>query len=140
MADTVTTKVIEDYAKSAYYTVHLTGISDGTGESNVVKIDKSAIEVAQDNAEPAAIDILAVEWNNQGFSYAKFSWDHDTDETALVLPGGSGGYRTFQKSKSEWYLKDGRGAGGTGDLLLTTVGMASGASYDITLYCAKAND
>ncbi|MEK0418299.1 MAG: hypothetical protein RI949_2305 [Pseudomonadota bacterium] len=139
MADTVTTITLEDYAKSAYAAYHFTGVSDGTGETNVAKIDKSAMAVAPDNAEPAALDILQVDWNIQGFSYIKLSWDHTTDDTAMVLPAG-GGSRTFPNQHGEWYLKDPRSSGGTGDLLLTSVGAASGATYDITVYVKKAND
>ncbi len=139
MADTVTTITIEDYAGSKYAAYHFTGISDGTGESGVVKIDKSAMAVAQDGAEPAAVDILQVDWNIQGFTYVKLSWDHTTDQTAMLLPAGAGS-RAFPKPLGEFYLKDPRTAGDTGDLLLTSVGAVSGATYDITVYVRKAND
>lgn len=138
MADAVDTNILEDYANSAYAAYHFTNLSDGTGESNVVKIDKSTMEVAPDGAEPAALDLLQVDWNIQGFSYVKLSWDHDTDDVAMLLPAG-GGSRTFPNQHGEWYLKDPRSAGGTGDLLLTTAGAASGATYDITVYVKKAN-
>lgn len=139
MADAVNTITLEDYAKSAYAAYHFTNLSDATGETNVVKIDKSGMAVAPDNAEPAALDILQVDWNIQGFAYVKLSWDHDTDQTAMLLPAG-GGSRTFPNQHGEWYLKDPRTAGGTGDLLLTTAGAAAGATYDITVYVKKAND
>ena len=139
MADTVTTITIEDYAKSAYAAYHFTGISDGTGEPGVVKIDKSAVAVAPDNAEPAALDIVQVDWNIQGYSYIKLAWGHRAGQTAMLLPSG-GGSRTFPNQFGEWWLKDPRTAGDTGDLLLTSVGAAAGATYDITVYVKKAND
>jgi hypothetical protein len=138
MADTVATIVIEDYALSAYRTVHLTCISDGTGESNVVKIDKSTISTAPDGAEPAALDILWVRWNIQGISYVKLSWDHTTDAVAMVLSGN--GYEEFRNQRGDVPLLDPRTAGDTGDLLLTSVGAVSGGSYDITICVRKAND
>lgn len=136
MADTVTSSVVESFNGLM---VHLTGVSDGTGESNVIKVDKSAY-LASDGAEPASLDIEQVRWNIQGFTYIKLAWDHTTDDTALVLSGsgyddfsGNGGDVTNPKG-----LPDPRSAGGTGDLLLTSVGATSGDTYDITLWLRKS--
>jgi len=139
MADAVTTnKIIET---ATHYVVHLTNISDGTGESAVVKVDKSAIEVASDGAEPNSLDIEEVRWAIQGFTSVRILWDHTTDDLALVLCGS--GYDDFTgKGRIPGFtgtsgLKDPRSAGGTGDILLTTNGGSSGATYDITLWLRK---
>jgi len=107
--------------------LHLTNISDGTGESNVVKIDKSAF-TAYDGSEPGIINIISARWNIQGFSYVKLSTDHTTDDVVLLLSGN--GYDNWADAGG---LRDPASSGQTGDLLLTTVGAASGATYDITL-------
>lgn len=136
MADTVTSSVVES---ANGLMVHLTGVSDGTGESAVIKVDKSAY-LASDGAEPASLDIEQVRWNIQGFTYIKLAWDHTTDDTALVLSGsgfddftGNGNDVTNPKG-----LPDPRSAGGAGDLLLTSVGATSGDTYDITLWLRKS--
>lgn len=127
MADTVTSRVVNN--SKGKYTVHITGISDGTGESNVVKIDKSTLLTVA-GAEPAALSIGTIRWNVQGFSYVKLHFDHTTDDTAMLLSGN--GYDDFTPGGG---LRDPLSAGQTGDLMLTSVGAAAGATYDITITC-----
>jgi hypothetical protein len=138
MADAVTVNVVSESPDE--YCVHLTNISDGTGESAVIKVDKSAIAVATDGLEPDSLDILEARWNIQGFVSVRILWDHTTDDTALVLNGS--GYDDFRGaesySRAKKGLADPRSAGDTGDLLLTTAGAVSGATYDITLRLKKS--
>lgn len=128
MTDTVTNQVV--IGGKSTYVIHLTGISDGTGESNVVKIDKSTL-LDTIGVEPPRILIQSARWCIQGFSYIKLTWDHATDATAMVLNGN--GYENFEDVGG---LKDTLLNDSTGDLLLTSVGAASGATYDITLVCS----
>lgn len=137
MADTVTSIVLAD--TPYHYGVHLTCVSDGTGESAVVKVDKSAIKKAAGGSEAAALDIESVRWAIQGFSAVKLLWDHTADDTAMVLAGS--GYDEFPRPTLDQALsaclKDPGSAGGAGDVLLTSTGAASGATYDITLWLRK---
>ncbi len=140
MADAVSSIIVN---ANEVMMVHLTNVSDGTGESAVIKVDKSAY-LASDGAEPASLDIEQVRWNIQGFTFVKILWDHTTDDTALVLSGS--GYDDFRGergvagTKTPKGLADPRSAGGAGDLLLTTQGAAANASYDITLWVRKTAD
>jgi hypothetical protein len=140
MADAVTSNIVNG---RDVLMVHLTNVSDGTGESAVVKVDKSAY-VAADGAEPASLDIERVRWNIQGFTFIKLLWDHTTDDTALVLSGS--GYEDFRGedgpngTTTPKGLPDPRSSGGAGDILLTTQGAAANASYDITLWVRKSGD
>ena len=84
MADTVTTQVLQN--TKATYVVHLTNLSDGTGESNVVKIDKSTL-LNVTGVEPRRIIINSIRWAIQGMTYVKLTWDHATDVTAMILNG-----------------------------------------------------
>lgn len=130
MADTVDVDVLQN--DKFTYAIHMTCISDATGESNVTKIDRSAL-LNIGGVAPVAIDIMEVRWAIQGFSYVKLSWDHSTDDVALLLNGN--GYDNFEERGG---LRDPRSSavtGASGDLLLTSVGAASGATYDITLVC-----
>ena len=140
MADAVTVRTIGE--TKHHLIVHLTNVSDGTGESAVAKVDKSTF-VASDGAEPASLDIETVRWNVQGFTSVKLLWDHNTDDVALVL--ASSGFEDFRGSDLDLVpgnsaLKDPRSTGGSGDLLLTTAGTTSGNTYDITLTLRKAPD
>jgi hypothetical protein len=140
MADAVTTNIVDS---SGVIMAHLTNFSDGTGESAVIKVDKSAY-LATDGAEPASLDIEQVRWNVQGFTSVKIAWDHTTDDTALLLASsgyddfrGEGGPRGTFLPKA---LPDPRSSGGTGDIVLTTTGAAANATYDITLWLRKSPD
>ena len=80
-------------------------------------------------------------WCLQGFTSVRLLWDHDTDDKALELSGS--GYEDFRGDsflRTQKGLADPRTAGGTGDILLTTVGAVSGATYDITLWLVKSQD
>lgn len=139
MADTVAVRTVGQTAN--HIVVHLTSISDGTGESAVAKVDKSTL-VASDGAEPASLDIESIQWNCDGMA-ARLLWDHDTDDLAIVMSGN--GSIDFTGSNLDLVpaacrLKDPRSAGGTGDVLLTTTGHTSGDTYNITITFRKAAD
>lgn len=139
MADAVASNVLSNGRE--YYGIHLTNISDATGESAVIKVDKSTL-LASDGAEPASLDIVSARWNIQGMASVRILWDHTTDDVALVLSGS--GYDDFSglpdADKTPKGLADPRSAGGTGDILLTTNGAISGGTYDITLWLRKSPD
>jgi hypothetical protein len=109
--------------------VHLTNISDGTGESGVVKVDLSAITF-NNGVVPTGSAVDLIDYNIQGFASVRLYWDHTTDDEIAILPAGTG--------TIDWYAHGGktdpRTTGGTGDVLLTTNGGASGATYDITIH------
>lgn len=128
MADAVTTTVL--YQEGSIYVVHLTNISDGTGESAVIKVDRSTL--TQSGAEPTGLTIMSARWAVQGFNSVRLLWDHTTDDVAMVLTGS--GYEDFREFGGK---PDPASTGGTGDLLLTTNGGSSGATYDITLVLRK---
>lgn len=140
MADTVSIRTLVDNNRQAV--VHLTCVSDGTGEAAVLKVDKSAIAAAVGGAEAASLDIEAVRWSIQGFTSVRLLWDHTTDDLALVLCAS--GYDDFLGASDTRgpaltpLLTDPRSAGATGDILLTSAGAVSGATYDITLWLRKA--
>jgi hypothetical protein len=126
MADTVTTKVISTGPR--YSVVHLTNISDGTGESLVTKVDISTLKLANGLA-PTKTALVEVQWSIQGFSSVRLYWDHTTDDTMAVLGQGNG----YMEFGTLGQLADPASAGGTGDILLTTATSVADASYDITL-------
>ena len=138
MADAVKTILVEETLDR--YIVHLSNISDGTGESAVIKVDKSTL-LAKDGAEPASLDIESCRWNVQGFASVRILWDHTTDDVAMAMSGS--GYEEYANPKVLSVgsaLDDPRSAGGAGDILLTTNGGASGSTYDIELVLKKRPD
>ena len=138
MADAVTSRVVSDSTDE--YTIHLTNISDGTGESAVVKVDISTL-TASDGAVPVSLDILECRWAIQGFASVRILWGTTSAVVALVLSGN--GYDDFRGdtfNRAEHGLTDPRTATGERDILLTTNGAVSGATYDITLRLRKRPD
>lgn len=136
MADAVTTKIVHQDANRIV--VHLTNISDGTGESAVAKVDKSTL-LSRLGIEPVSLEIERVEYACVGM-LVTLLWDHTTDEKAMVL-NGNGCFdftRPFGGAPNGTSLKDARAAGDTGDILLTTTGHTSGDTYAITLWLYKA--
>lgn len=127
MADTVTTNVMFSATNARRYIVHLTNVSDATGETNVVKVDKSALTDAS-GREPTSLKIASIRWNIQGFTYVKLSTDRTADQTLMFLSGN--GYDNFE---AYGFLKEASTTGDTGDLLLSTVGGAAGSTYDVTI-------
>jgi hypothetical protein len=125
MADTVTSHVLINQAP--FYSIRLTNSSDGTGESAVVKVDKSTL-TGIDGLEPIALDLIEAEWTCAGMSVLLL-WDHSTDDTILLMSE----HGEFC-GKDAGPLRDPRSAGGTGDILLTTVGHTSGDTYNIVLH------
>lgn len=149
MADAVTNQTLVDTPEVT--TIHLTCISDGTGEVAVIKADKSALKfcpgivsngVKAAPAEAASLEIAAVRWAIQGFTSVRILWDHNTDDVALVLSGS--GYDDFMGAGDargptlSGMPTDPRSAGGAGDILLTSAGAAANATYDITLWLRKS--
>ena len=131
MPDAVTTNVQINGAKN--YVANFTNISDATGESAVIKIDKSTL-VNELGKEPGKLNIKRVQWSIQGFSSVRILWDHTTDDLAMVLAGPYGDISYGDTAP----LQDPASTGGTGDILFTTVGAGATATYNITLWVTKA--
>lgn len=128
MADAVVAKYISKGPRKAI--VALNCISDGTGETGVIKVALSSLLLATGVA-PTKLAIQEVQWSIQGFTTVRFLWDHNTDNVAVIMAAGNG-YRYYG---DVGVLPDPGSAGGTGDIILTSVGAVSGATYDIVLSC-----
>lgn len=133
MANTVDTKTLFNGRRTKVF--HLFGDID-TAESDVAKIDISAFTTSVGAiATYTAID--KIEYSVSGVGFVALEWDHTTDDEIAVLAG---------QGCIDWTPMGGnidpRTAGGTGDILLTTVSGNAGAaigvnnrlSYDITIY------
>ena len=129
MADAVTTQVIDDGLRN--YVVHLTNVSDGTGETDVTKIDISTLSNASTGAAPTSLALNEASWSIPAGS-VKLAWDATTDDTMIVMSGNGG--VSFDSVGS---LQDPQSSGTTGDVKLSTVGFASNDTYDITLVFTK---
>lgn len=127
MADTVTTEIIFNGRRRKI--VHLTSVSDGTGETNVVKVDLSAITF-NGGERPTYSVVDMIDYDIGGMDSVRLYWDHTADDVIAILPPGQG--------TVDWNALGGkvdpRSVGGTGNIILTTNGAEIGSTYNITFY------
>lgn len=129
MADTVTNQTAFNGTRRK--TVHITGISDGTGETGVVKVDRSAF-VDSNGATPSTIAVLSLRWNIQGYTYIKLAWHHNAADVTIGLLS-SNGYENYESFGGLRDTDTTNADAADGDIILTTVGHAANATYDITI-------
>jgi len=128
MADAVDSLVVFNGKRK--YVIRLTNVSDGTGESAVVKVDKSTL-TGLNGLEPSKLIVEKIEGTCDGMM-ARLFWDHTTDDEIAFVGG-----QFCHDWTSAGGLVDPGSSGGTGDILLTTTGHTAGDSYCITLTLRK---
>ena len=128
MADAVTTQKLVDGQRNA--TFKFTNISDGTGESAVVKVDVSALDsqVRTGNA-CNRFTIDQIWWQCIGMKVQLY-FDATSNAFITELGETSGGYHDY---RSFGGIHNNAGGGVTGDVLFTTVGHASADNYTVIL-------
>lgn len=135
MADAVTSQTLSD--DGGHVVIHLTNVSDGTGESGVIKVDASALV---GGASTTRYAVERIKWATVGMGF-NLLWDATTD--VLVWTCGNAtsqgdiDYTTGGTGQARTGLLNNAGTGVTGDILLTTVGHNSGDSYVVTLWLRK---
>lgn len=132
MADTVTSQTLKDHAKG--YAIKLTNVSDGTGETNVTKVDASALIAANaDGTERLTITKLF--WSIASGTSSTMSprvtltWGGGTPATIVTLTG-SGFWDLTTAGQAP--LTNNAGTP-TGDILLSTAGFTANAAYTLII-------
>ena len=127
MADTVDSLVV--FSGTKRYVVRLTNISDGTGESAVTKVDRSAL-IGPGGGVPTYLIVEKIEYACDGMQ-VRLHWNDATDDEIAVLAGSgffdwtdSGGIKHPQVP----------GAADEGDIVLTTNAHTAGDAYTVTLH------
>lgn len=131
MSDAVTTRTLINTDR--YLDIRFTNISDGTGESAVKKVDHTSYTTFGGLGVQyfSIVECVAV---IQGFTSVRILFDATTDDVGLVLAPG---INVYDFSQSGGFF-DPKSSGFTGDILFTTAGAASGATYDIRLLLKKS--
>lgn len=132
MVDTVSSQTIENGSRNLI--MKFTNVSDGTGETDVVKVDVSALGIST-----TSLKVRRIKYNiNRGA--VLIEWDATTDDPIAYLTG----YGTLDMTNTQGFFNP-NSAGNTGDILFTTSGFAAlaagaGASgYTIILEMVKGN-
>lgn len=128
MANTITnTRLVLGNSKVVQY---LTIASDGTQETDLVVYDSSVVAGLLGKTDPLNSKIRSMTYVTSGAAVvAKLEWDATTDVLALALPK-SDDHMCFDHIGG---LKNTAGTGKTGDILLTTTGLAAGDSLTLIL-------
>ena len=127
MADVVTTQTIAD-TSGVKFVAKMTNFSDGTGETQVKKIDASEVTFMTEdgNRKLARVWYSINTANNK--SAVELIWDGVTNATAMLLSGN--GYFDLRTAGNEI---TNNATTPTGDVLLSTKNFANGDNYTIIL-------
>jgi|TARA_B100001094_G_scaffold178414_1_gene172443 hypothetical protein len=127
MADIVTTQTITD-TTGVKFVSKLTNFSDGTGETQVKKIDASEVTfMSEDGNRKIAKVWYSINTANPK-SAVEILWDGNTNATAMLL--GGNGYIDLRTAGNEI---TNNATTPTGDVLLSTKNFANGDNYTIIL-------
>ena len=130
MADAVTSQIIFDGTRTAV--MKFTNISDGTGESAVLKVDVSALTGFQGQT-CTGVNIVTLDAMTVGMG-VDILWDATTDVICYTI--GSDQFVSFDFARFGG-ITNNAGSGKTGDLMFTTVGATAGDRYTIVLEMTK---
>ena len=134
MADAVTSQTIFDGDKKVIQ--KFTNISDGTGESEVKKVDVSALTTNGHGQTCTSVTIEKIWWQCVGMKTRLF-FAATSNAFIIELGENQSGYHDYSSFGG---LKNNAGSGVTGDILFTTVGHSSADTYTITLEMRKNYD
>lgn len=127
MVDTVKSRIFKDGTDSAGFL--FTNKSDGTGETEVVKIDASELNFANTNP---IVDITICSWYISSGKSVEVMFDGTPNSTAIILTGS--GSINFTRGTGE--IKNDANTP-TGDILFSTIGFANNDIYSILLEVKK---
>jgi hypothetical protein len=130
MADAVTSQTIFDGERMAV--MKFTNVSDGTGETGVLKVDVSALNPNVLGQACDGVTLERIHCSINGMSVS-ILWDATTDVPAFIAAPG---VYTFDFTKIQ--LPNNAGTGVTGDVLFTTIGASASDTYTIVLEMVKS--
>ena len=131
MADAVTSQTILDGER--LFIAKFTNISDGTGETAVVKIDVSTLAPNSFNLACNGVKLNKIYATTHGME-VRILWDATTDVFAWMIPQNN---NYLMDLSSFGGIPNNAGGGVTGDVLFTTADASSGDMYTIVLECIK---
>jgi len=131
MADAVTSQVILDGER--LYIAKFTNISDGSGETGVLKIDVSTLAPNAFSLACNGVKINKIWAQTYGMA-VDILWDATTDLICETIPAD----QMYKMCYDEFGgIPNNAGAGKTGDVLFSTVGASNGDRYTIIIEAIK---
>lgn len=127
MADTVISTKLKDHASA--WAFALTNESDGTGETNVLKVNANTL-IASTGGGSQRLSVNKVSWTISGAnSKVKLMWGGTGANTFAILTG-TGTFDLVTNFTSPFVNTT---ANTTGDIYLSTLGFTSGATYTVVM-------
>jgi hypothetical protein len=127
MADIISTQIITD-TSGVKFVVKLTNFSDGSGETNSLKVDASASTfMTEDGNRKISKVYYSINTANPK-SAVELLWDGATAATALLLSGQ--GFFDFRTAGNEI---PNNATSPNGDVLLSTKNFANGDNYSLVI-------
>lgn len=131
MADAVSSQTILDGER--LFIGKFTNLSDGTGESAVVKIDVSTLSRNANGNACNGVKINKI-WSTTHGMQVRILFDATTDTFAWIIPQNSNYLMDFSTFGG---LPSNAGAGVTGDVSFTTQDATAGDSYAVVIEAIK---
>lgn len=131
MADTLTLTTLHQTKKRLVVKAEYS--SDGTGVTDSIVVDKSAI-TGLNGLEPGRLVVEQIEYNVDGVQLI-LEFDHTADDPIATLVG-QGMFDFTQKGMYQGLI-DPASAGATGDIVVTSVGHTGGDRGTFVLYMRK---
>jgi len=131
MADTVSSQTILDGER--LFIGKFTNISDGTGETAVVKIDVSTLSPNANGKACNGVKINKI-WSTTHGMEVRILFDATTDTFAWMIPQNTNYLMDFSTFGG---IPSNAGAGVTGDVLFTTSDASAGDMYTIVIEAIK---
>jgi len=131
MADAVTSQTIQDSERKAV--LKYTNVSDGTGESAVVKVDVSALASNTAGTSCTGVTVAKIWWQCVGMG-VELLFDATANVLVIGLSPDSNGYHNYSDFTG---IPNNAGSGKTGDILFTTIGASSTDTYTVILELIK---
>ena len=132
MADAVATQILFDGERMAI--MKFTNISDGTGETKVVKVDASALTPSAFGKACDGVTITKIHALTHGMEVDMY-WDATTDVLIAVIPQNQMYSMDLTQFGGLW---NNAGAGKTGDVLFSTRDTSLGDTYTVVLEMVKS--
>lgn len=127
MADSVISTKLKDHASA--WAFALTNESDGTGETNVLKVNANTL-IASTGGGSQRLSVNKVAWTISGAnSKVKLMWGGTGANTFAILTG-TGTFDLVTNFTSPFVNTT---ANTTGDIYISTLGFVSGASYTVVM-------
>ena len=124
---TLDTQILNDGERNATIKGYITG--DAAQLADAVLVDVSAL-----SGSPSAVKLIGVKANLNGFS-ATLEWDATADVPILEIPPNEDVDQCFRRFGG---LQNNAGAGVTGDITISTLGIAAGENGYVIVEVQKS--